>query len=212
MGLIEISTEKKNNENIMIHIWFPDFHGCDDEMIKEVVAFHKINPESPNVLRWMASYSSALLAHFADHKAVGSNPLRTELDQTTHGQASAPDKISPPNNFEEAIQNENENIHVRVTRKPSNQVFDEYNDSQKATSVFQYFKENMFTVNIIQSSELALRYYIVCARRNNLSPKQNADFYVENFGGCCQEIFFHNAQDEMTFDEMAAMMVSKMKP
>lgn len=50
----------------------------------------------------------------------------------------------------------------------------------------------------------------MCALANTTCPrKQKADFFVNVLADPVWTFFFYNARDEMTFDEMAAMMTKE---
>lgn len=55
---------------------------------------------------------------------------------------STPNKTPPTQNFQEFFEDENENIHIKIKRSPADFENDDYDDSRKASSIFQYFKEN----------------------------------------------------------------------
>lgn len=83
----------------------------------------------------------------------------------------------------------------------------EMNDSRKASTVFQYFKDSKFTGDIRQPIELIIRDHNVCARQHNLTLKQKADFFANILADPARTFLFNHARDDMTFDEMAQMMV-----
>lgn len=140
-------------------------------MIKEIINSYKTNRESHNMLRRLTPSPSAPQNPVPDGRAGNSDLPCPKPNQITKGRVNTPNETPPTQNFQGFVQDEDENIHVKITRNPADLETDNYNDSRKATSVFQYFMDNRFTRDIYQSIEFALRDYNVCARQHNLSPK-----------------------------------------
>ena len=83
----------------------------------------------------------------------------------------------------------------------------DFNDSRKATNVFNYFKDNEFTGDLSQSIDMTFRDFNFRARQHRLSDRQKADFFINVPAGPARTFFFNNATDTMDFEEMAKMMV-----
>lgn len=84
--------------------------------------------------------------------------------------------------------------------------------TKKASSVLSYFKdskfngERMFT-EAIRSIHHTIRDYDVCANRLSLTLKQKADYFINIFSGSACDFFFENCTMEMTFPELANVMI-----
>lgn len=91
----------------------------------------------------------------------------------------------------------------------SEAVLNDGSDFRKATNIFQYFKDSKFSGDISQSIELTIRDYIVCVRQRKFTPNQKADLFINTLADPARTYFFNLARDNMSFEEMAAMMVSQ---
>ena len=82
-------------------------------------------------------------------------------------------------------------------------------DIRKSTYVTQNFKDRKFIGDIKQSIDMVLRDYNVCARQLKLSHRQKADYFSNILDGPARTFFFNNARDDMSFGEMASMMLKE---
>lgn len=56
---------------------------------------------------------------------------------------------------------------------------------------------------------MTVRDYNICARQNCLSASQKADYFVNILNGSASKFFFNKARDDMSFEQMAEMMVTE---
>ena len=54
---------------------------------------------------------------------------------------------------------------------------------------------------------MVLRDYSICARQHKLTHSQKADYFVNVLDGPARTFFFNNARNDMTFADMANMML-----
>ena len=97
-----------------------------------------------------------------------------------------------------------EKVHEAISYE-----YSEGGDTRKASGVNMHFKDRKFNGNVLQSIDLHIRDYNVCARQHKLSPTQKADFFSNILDGPARTFFFNNARDDMTFDDMASLMISE---
>ena len=56
---------------------------------------------------------------------------------------------------------------------------------------------------------MKIRVYNVCAIQLQLSEYQKADFFVNVFSGPARTFFFENARNDMTYDDVATLIVQE---
>ena len=195
-----LSPQERENKNIKIHIWFADFLECDRDMILDVVRSYKSHRGSSSTTRpFPVSPVPRIEAQMTRDVTVP--------DQNRGPQRDARSEIPIPSGSR-VVRDQTITQGVNNRNSPDVAAHDT-NDSRKATNVFQYFKDSKFTGDIKQSIELTIRDYNVCARQHKLTPKQKADFFVNVLADPARTFFFNNARDDMTFEQMADMMVKE---
>ena len=197
--------DDKSNKNVAIHIWFANFIDCDRETILAAVDRFKITRGSPNLIRRLPVHACL-------------NDPRTEQGVPS-GYITAPEreKAPDPHSHSGSVDHEKQANRTALRRTklrpppsstPSDVVQSDSNESRKATNVFNYLKDNKFTVDLPQSTGMTLRDYNVCARQNRLNARQKADLFINVLAGPAGTFFF-NARDDTGFDEMEAMLSSE---
>ena len=94
-----------------------------------------------------------------------------------------------------------------ATRPPVETRTQDGNDSRKATNAFQYFNDNKLTGDINKSIEMTIRGHNVCAGQHRFTEKQKSVFFVNVLVDPARTFFFNDAQDDMSFDEIARIMI-----
>ena len=202
-GHLDLSDVDRANKNIVAHVWFAHFLGCDGETILACVARYKDSRGTPDSLRRLSTDPSSAKPRHEQAQPSVNTPGNQGND------VQNPSSGSGSINREEAVNAPRLRAETRPASslEPSDVLESDSNDSRKATNVFQYFKDNKFTGDLSQSIEMTLRDYNVCARQHRLSIRQKADFFINVLSGPARTFFFNNARDDMSFEEMARMMV-----
>ena len=199
-----LSDEDKGNKNVAVHVWFADFIDCDRETILAAVDRFKYTRHSSDLMPRLDGPPSTNNLRMKQNPPPRGTPVSeivNSADRDLH--------LGSVN-----CDNQGEGHSPRLTEArtlslavPSDMAERNFNDSQKATNVFNYFKDNMFTGDLSQSIDMTLRDFNVCARQHRLSNRQKADFFINVLAGPARTFFFNNATDTMDFEEMAKMMV-----
>ena len=229
---LNLSASELTNMNIMAHIWFAYFAGCDSTTTRDIVECYKRTRGSADILissrrepraagiqelsRTTPDDGAGPQQQLTQHVPPQRNSLQNmgPFDAQHHVTSNAaPGPVQPQNSsqshgLDQGMNGEPATHHPpldRGSRMPPH--LGDYDDTRKASYVQQYFKDRKFTGDLSQSIELVLRDYNVCARQHKLSRAQMADYFVNVLDGPARTFFFNNARNEMTFSEMASMMV-----
>ena len=202
-GHLELTDVERANKNIAAHVWFADFLGCDGETILACLARYKDSRGTPDSLRRLTVKISS-----ADTRTEQAQ-LSVNTPRAQKNDVERPDSGSGSINREDEVEAPRRRAENRPpsSNVPSEAGHSDGDDSRKATNVFQYFKDNKFSGELSQSIEMTLRDYNVCTRQHRLSARQKADFFINVLSGPARTFFFNNARDDMSFEEMAQMMV-----
>lgn len=114
-------------------------------------------------------------------------PTHRNIDDNGHAQNPLPDKLSSP---------------YAATRESL-----AFDPSKKASAVQSYFREKRFDGDIIQSIHRVVRDYEICAKQIRLTSQQKTDFFINIFEGAARDFFFENCRDDMSFSQLAEVMV-----
>ena len=205
MDSLGLPSQDKGNKSIKTHVWFADFLECDKETIVEIVQSYKSHRGSSDMIRRL-SITPTLRTDVPHERDLSRHISDTNQENDAQGRPGSenPSCSNPAHRIRNPTGTE-----LPSTRDSTAFAAEDSNDSRKATNVFQYFKDSKFTGDMNQSIELTIRDYNVCARQHKLSQKQKADFFVNVLADPARTFFFNNARDDMTFDEMARMMVKE---
>ena len=229
---LNLSASELTNRNVMAHIWFAYFAGCDSTTTQDIVECYKRTRGSSDILinsrtepraanRQEPSRTPAEDDAVPQHQITQDlPPQRDSLQNVSPFDAqhngmnnAAPGSVQPQNTSQSHGLNQGMNGEPLTPHPPldrSSRIpphLGDYDDTRKASYVQQYFKDRKFTGDLTQSIELVLRDYNVCARQHKLSRTQMADYFVNILDGPARTFFFNNARNEMTFSDMASMMV-----
>lgn len=199
--LLAFSDEDRGNKNVAVHVWFADFIGCDRETVLASVERFKETRNAPDLHRRLNL--PLFRRNPPTEQDVPSENTPTDEGRTVARQGFG---VGCVHHDGEAVRWPTPRGEVRTS--PSRPESDA-DDSMKATNVFQHFKDSKFTGDLSQSDciDMTLRDYNVCARQHRLSARQKAEFFINVLSSPARTFFFNNARNDMTFEEMANMMV-----
>ena len=231
---LNLTTHELTNDNIMAHVWFAYFAGCDSTTAREVVECYKRTKGSASMpfTRRAEMHAGGMRATSQPPPNVGIS-RQQQITQVVPRQGDSLQNMGPADTQQHGMRNTSPgSVHPQSTSQshgqdpqlvgnqpgengqappdgPSPHSPEDYDDYRKANYVHQYFKDRKFTGEITQSIHLLIRDYSVCARQHRLSRAQLADYFVNVLEGPARTFFFNNARNDMSFDDMAEMMVKE---
>ena len=228
---LELSAGDIGNRSIMTHVWFTHFLGCSHDTIRAAVDTYRRTRGSPNLFirqreaanvappGIMAGSQANPQGGAAVDEAIQSEPPSSTPQVRTTDRGNGTSQQTPHQQAVNSrlpvrgVRNDNQSTAAAPSSMAEPGVIsplpDTGEDTRKASYVSQHFRDNRFKGGLKQSIELTLRDYNICSRQHRLSPSQKADYFVNILDGPARTIFFNNAQDDMSFEQMAEMMVAE---
>lgn len=209
----DFSQKHKGNMKVTTHVWFAWFLDCEMDSIVKIVHACKALRAVRNVVRQAGTVKAPFSKHIENvdsNEQIHDSMVHEKRGKLVQGRDERPKKIpSLPYVDTTSTSDRPKLAKAIIDLDHDNTDVHELNDLRKTSSVFQYFKESKFTGDIRQSIELTLRDYNVCARQHNPTLNQKAYFFVNVLAHPARPFFFNHARDDMSFDEMAQLIIDE---
>ena len=228
---LELSAGENGNCSIMTHVWFTHLLGCSHATIRAVVDTYRRTRGSLNLFirqreaanvapdGTLAGSQTNPQGEAAGDEAIRSEPPSSTPQVRTTERGNGTSQQTPHQQAVNSrlpvwgVRNDNQSTAAAPSSMAEPGVIsplpDTGEDTRKASYVSQHFRDNQFKGGLTQSIDLTLRDYNICSRQHRLSPSQKADCFVNILDGPARTFFFNKAQDDMSFEQMAEMMVAE---